>query len=411
MTAVDEKRACADCGTTWGEVSTYCLDCHISRQQRGIDYGTTTTFPTEWADDEGVVVPAAPTTTGYHHNKSGRYTGRRVDVADLLSRPPEPIPWRVHDVVADGTLTIISGEAGSGKSWLAQALCTGVQHGRTTAGLLCVRGKALYVDGEMGARMFVDQRLRPTGTTTADFDLIDAMGLDVSTEWDLAWLRAQIVDTDANFVVIDSLRRLSPSKSENDSDDMAPVVSAIAKLARDTGAAILLIHHKGDGEKFFRGSTAIRDQADALFGLLREGEDGDVRRLSCNRGKGKMRYAIEPPDRFLVIAPEAGGVAACDAPEAGSKQPVLYVVKEEILAVLPISTKSEAAKRIGRSRDDVTFRKAWDDLYEAGTITADHGQWVVVVPPAPSGGGYHHTGPTDITASQAELIERLEKAA
>ncbi len=95
---------------------------------------------------------------------------------------------------------------------------------------------------------------------------------------------------------------------------MAPVVAAYTKLARDT-ATIVLVHHKGDGEKSWRGSTAIRDQADALFGLLRDDDDGDVRRLACGAGKGKMRYASEPPDRFMVISPVDGGVAAADRPE------------------------------------------------------------------------------------------------
>ena len=118
----------------------------------------------------------------------------------------------MHDVVADGTLTIVSGESTAGKSWLAQALCTGIARGHTVAGLLCVKGRALYIDAEMGPRMFVDQRLRPTGVKVAEFVYIDAMGLDISTPSDLAWVRGKIEETGANLVVIDSLRRLTPSK-------------------------------------------------------------------------------------------------------------------------------------------------------------------------------------------------------
>jgi len=131
-----------------------------------------------------VVVPNRENTTA--DTTTDRYAGRVVDVNALLAKPPEPIPWRVHDVVADGTLTIISGESTAGKSWLAQALCTGVARGRAVAGLPCVKGSAVYIDAEMGPRMFVDQRLRPTGVKTAEFELIDAMGLDVSKPHDLS---------------------------------------------------------------------------------------------------------------------------------------------------------------------------------------------------------------------------------
>lgn len=64
------------------------------------------------------------------------------------------------------------------------------------------------------------------------------------------------------------------------------------------------------------GPTAIRDQADALLALLRDPDDEHApRRFGCRGGRGKMRYALEPPDIFLTISPEAGGVTASDPPE------------------------------------------------------------------------------------------------
>ncbi len=321
------------------------------------------------------------------------YAGRHVDLAPLLAAPPKPIPWRVWDFVADGTVTILSGESGSGKSWLAQAICTSVARGLPVAGLACTRGRALYIDAEMGPQMFVDQRLRPASITMAEFDYIDAMGLDVSKADDHAWLRSKIDETGANLVVVDSLRRLTPSKSENDSDDMAPVIATVAKLARDTHAAIVLIHHKGDGEKFYRGSTAIRDQTDALFALLRdgqadddEGDDDGVRRLRCRGGKGKMRYAPEPPDVFLTISPADGGVTACEPPvraRAPSPAPMREFVKQSILDALPAKSKTEVAALLGRALTDRSFREAWAHLERAGRIAQTSGRWVVVVVPTP----------------------------
>jgi archaellum biogenesis ATPase FlaH len=311
------------------------------------------------------------------YRSSDRYDGRVVDLNVLLAKPPEPIPWRVHGVVADGTLTIVSGESGAGKSWLAQALCTGVARGHTVAGLLCEKGTALYIDAEMGPRMFVDQRLRPTGVKTAEFAYIDAMGLDISRPGDLAWIRGEIERTGANLVVIDSLCRLTPSKSENDSDDMAPAVSALAKLARDTNAAIVLVHHKGDSEKFFRGSTAIKDQADALVALLRDPDDEHAPRLlRCRGGRGKMRYALEPPDVYLHISPEEGGVAGSDPPEdAGPQVPIREAVALAIKAALPARTKVEVALKVGRPRNDVTLAAAWRELQDAGEVVEMNGVW------------------------------------
>jgi RecA-family ATPase len=314
-------------------------------------------------------------TNGHAPAAINRYEGRRVDIAALLAKPPEPTPWRCEGLVADGTLTIVGGKAGDGKSWLALALAVGVARGKPVAGILCEPGVSMIVDGEMGPPMYIE-RLRDAGIGP-EIELRDAMGLDLSKPGDLAWLRGEIEDAKARLVVIDSLRRLVPSKSENESDDMAPVVAAVAKLARDTTSAILLVHHMGDStEKFYRGSTGIKDQCDALFGLLRDEDHDGLCRLSCRGGKGKMRYAAEPADRWLMISPENGGVLQSEAPEReDAKMPMREFVKSGILAQLPAKTKTEVAKALGRERNDSTLADAWKELERDGKIWLSNGEW------------------------------------
>jgi AAA domain len=107
-----------------------------------------------------------------------RYADRFFEldaIERLLAEPPKPKRWRVHGFAIDATLTLLSGEAGAGKSILMDNLCSGVAHGRTVAGMPCVKGTALYVDGEMGVEMFFD-RYRDTGRTRADFRYVDALG-------------------------------------------------------------------------------------------------------------------------------------------------------------------------------------------------------------------------------------------
>jgi archaellum biogenesis ATPase FlaH len=302
-------------------------------------------------------------------------------MTELVQQPEEPTPWRVGGLVADGTVTLLSAEAGMGKSILLQALCDGVTTGRTTAGFLCTKGVALYIDGEMGSKMFAG-RLRKTGAEKCAFWYVDALGLDISIEKpdDLGWISGHVEQTGADLVVIDSLRRLMPSKSENDSDDMAPAVAAVAKLARDTGAAIVLVHHKGDGEKFYRGSSAIKDQADSLFGMLPVDPDDDDdlrRRITCRGVRGKApRYDEAPPDRYVEVNFADGGVVAVDAPEdPGPVIPARQAVAEAIKAAMPAKTKTEAAEKVGRSLNDTSFRGAWEDLERAGEISKSGDGW------------------------------------
>ena len=110
-----------------------------------------------------------------HHSESDRYSDRVVQLVELLAQPDEPTPWRVEGIVADGTVTVISGESGDGKSWLVKGLCQGVARGESVLGLACTQGAALYVDGEMGRRMLSD-RLRAAGITAPAFNYIEALG-------------------------------------------------------------------------------------------------------------------------------------------------------------------------------------------------------------------------------------------
>jgi hypothetical protein len=135
-------------------------------------------------------------------------------------------------------------------------------------------------------------------------------------------------------------------------------------------------------EKFYRGSTGIKDQCDALFGLLRDEDHDGLCRLSCRGGKGKMRYAAEPADRWLMISPENGGVLQSEAPEGpGPQVPARAAVATAIKAALPAKTKKEVADKVGRRTDDKTFRDAWNDLRDLGDIVEINGVW--------EGGGSH----------------------
>lgn len=340
-------------------------------------------------------------------NEAGPLAGRRTDLVRLLAEPAKPTPWRVEGLVADATLTILAGESTAGKSFLAQALCLGISSGRPVAGLPCTRGRALYVDAEMGWYQFVD-RMRPAGLTGREFDHIDATGLDLSRHGGLNAFAEEIGRRAYNLVIFDSLRRLAPSRSENDSDDMAPTVGAFTTLARETGAAVVLIHHAGkDG--MARGSSAIRDQCDALFVVVK---DGGARRLTCREGGGKMRYAAEPEDVWLTVDPVSGGVSlsAPGAPALSTpKAPQREETKDAILALLPVKSKREAARTLGKPYGDTTFMAAWEELQDEGLIARNDGVWGGGIPIRVPRGRQGDTTPqtAEIAASSSPPQETL----
>jgi archaellum biogenesis ATPase FlaH len=281
-----------------------------------------------------------------------------VDVATLLEEPDMATDWRCEGIVADGSVTLLAGSAGDGKTWLAHGLAAGVARGEPFAGIDCTKGNALVIDAEMGARMSI-KRFRIAGIG-AEVGLVDAMGLDLSNDDDFAFLEWDIERKGANFVVLDSLRKLTPGKRENDSDDMAPLVAKVGKLARDTSSAIILIHHRGKGESHaYRGSTAIGDQSDAVAILSRK--EGNLRRLTYKGGKAP-RYAPEPEDFFLKFSPEEGGFVAAEAPSTDEQ------MAADILDAAPAPNRAQLAKRLGTQSGAARFKRICDELEAAGHL-------------------------------------------
>ena len=335
-----------------------------------------------------------------------RYGARRQDFANLLARAELEPPYRVNPIAVDGHLTVLAATGGDGKTWLGFGMAAGVAHGTTVAGMPCQQGRAVIFDAENGPWV-LGSRLKAIeeGLPADRVAIYDAEGLRLSDPVDRAWLLDTIRTEKANLVIIDALRPLAPDAEENSSDSMAPVVIGAKQLARDSGAAVVLIHHRGaDASRDFRGSTAIRDQADLLFVLERVDSDPERkwrRRLRC----AKCRIAAEPDDRWLGIRGHRGMVTLTEAaaPDAGSPRPrVRHVLADQIRDLLSAAdepmTQGAIARAVGREKGDRTVRRVLDTLRENAEIVAVEGGYIgggkSPMPPMPphplAGGGGNH---------------------
>jgi hypothetical protein len=299
---------------------------------------------------------------------------RVLDLEVELAKPPERLPWRVEGIAADGYMTIIAGRAGDGKSWVAQKLAEGVNHGQAVAGIKCVPGHAIYFDAENGKAQIV-RRLRSSGVTAGNARLAptfyDCGGLDFKKA--AAKFEAAIRFRDASLAVFDSLRTFSPGAKENESDDMAPLVRRFVEIARKTSCAVVLIHHrpKADDGPAYRGSSAIEDQADLLFALGRSANDPE-RRTRRFLETVKCRIDEEPETRWLKIHADrgAGTVSLSEAePFEGEGRPA--PIREErgrkldqALEVGTFESRAEWIRTAGGDPQNGTWKKAADERLE-----------------------------------------------
>jgi hypothetical protein len=131
------------------------------------------------------------------------------------------------------------------------------------------------------------RRLKDFGADPNHDFVMDTVGRDP-----VADLRAAVEECNPVLVVVDTLSVFSQGKVRDpaSSTEWTPLMSGIARVARDTNAAILLLHHaRKDGG--YRDSTAIGAGVDALFEM--DAADGNLRVIN-----GKGRWPIE---KFSVL--------------------------------------------------------------------------------------------------------------
>jgi len=93
---------------------------------------------------------------------------------------------------------------------------------------------------------------------------------------------ASITALKPKLVVIDTLARSMVGGDENSARDMGKAIDNCNRIQRETGAAVLLVHHTGKSGSNERGSSALRGAADMMIELT---SDGDVIKLSCSKSK------------------------------------------------------------------------------------------------------------------------------
>ncbi|HEY5989273.1 MAG TPA: AAA family ATPase, partial [Streptosporangiaceae bacterium] len=189
-----------------------------------------------------------------------------------LTKPVPDTDWLVQDLLVSREVTVLAADSGVGKSWLAMQLALAVADEEPTFLGLALKkhGRVLYVDEENPAEL-VMQRLRALGITPEQRENLDYLwyaGVDLANEPEKLYEEA--IDSEPQLIVLDSLSRIALGVEENDNTAMSKLFrSSLVPLARDTGAAVVVLHHTpSDNAGKPRGATAIKAAADQVISMV-----------------------------------------------------------------------------------------------------------------------------------------------
>jgi len=181
----------------------------------------------------------------------------KLDTRFLVDTDPDPIDWVWEGFLAPGTLSMLHGEGGLGKSWLAMKIAeqmlgqTGTLFGKTIR-----PGGVLILDGE-NAETQIHSRIHYT-TINADADLSYYMvndpilGLEELTE---AYLDYLVTTHEPRLIIVDSQRALYAG-DEKEQGEAGRMLRRFARWIEKYSAAFLFIHHDNRGGDY-SGSSDI----------------------------------------------------------------------------------------------------------------------------------------------------------
>jgi hypothetical protein len=224
-----------------------------------------------------------------------------------------PPAWLVGNILPAGRLSVLFGEYGTAKSFLALdwALC--VATGRPWHNHAVLQGPVVYVVGEgiggMGQRIRAwKQRAECHGPS--GLHLIGQPPQLLSTG-DIDEVRKVLrtLPVPPVLVVFDTLARSMAGKNENLQEEMGLAVYNADRIRTEFGCDVLLVHHKPHGADRTRGSTVLPDGADTIVEMNKQ-SDGTM--LLITR---KQKDAAEYPSakspmhlRLDVVALDEEGI-------------------------------------------------------------------------------------------------------
>ena len=224
--------------------------------------------------------------------------------------PIGPEIFVLERTIVEGGVTMITGESGCGKTWVAVDLCLSILQGEEWLGLKTKQKNIFIIDEESGKNRLI-RRMRKLAAGREMLNISSGEIVSPSSEigrlpikgrtmrqTDLRHssfvmrMEQKINKDDIGVILIDAFADVTPGANENDVKDMVHAVNNLKYLCEKTGVTIIIIHHNGKAkESAYRGSTAIKAAVDAMLVIHRE-KDSDILSIESEKERDIKKTKI-----------------------------------------------------------------------------------------------------------------------
>ncbi len=288
-----------------------------------------------------------------------------VDAAAYVDAEPPPSDPILEGCFEAGDKVGVIAAAKRKKTWLTMQLAVAVASGRSFLGWYVPRARrVLVVQLEIKSEHY-HRRLRMLTHAmqigTADLGgrlgVVNGRGMGL----DARAIRRLTKMHGAELVILDPLYKMTEG-DENKAQDIKPLLAAFDSIARDTGAAVLWVHHDAKGSPGDRdardrgaGSNVLIRDVDQLFTLTPHRDDPEatvIETLARNHADEGPRVVTWERGLFTV----ADDLAPVCRTTANASQ---YTARlRELDAAEPGLSLAEAGRRLGCNKSTISRLRA-----------------------------------------------------
>ncbi len=290
-------------------------------------------------------------TTSLSKRGGGKVAPQAIgDLIEQLEREGElQTSWLWEGFIPTGGLVMLAGSPKAGKSTMAAHLAVAVSQGKPFLGLPTKKSKVLWLGLEERPQDVV-RRFSDLGGMTEILVQPGPLRISLSVRQELG---AVIAKEAVGLVIVDTLSKLWMVNDENDASLVEKGIDPLLQLARETGAAVLILHHtrKSPAENGadIRGSSALFSSVDTAIVYRKQQEN--TRLL-----ESYSRYA-ETPSKLVVELSNGAFRARGELSEVQAKEH-----DEKAMAALSREPQSISTLALKVTVPESSARRMFQDL-------------------------------------------------
>ena len=299
-------------------------------------------------------------------------------LSDIAILDLPPIEFLIDAILPAGGTGTLFGAPGLGKSFVALDLALCVASGKPFFGHIVKRCPVVFVAAEGAAGLpnrvnawrqhhgYEDTGELGVYFATEPVQLLEGRSVSVF----LSAIR-KLGEPRPGLIIMDTLARCMAGGDENSTRDMGMTIAAVDRIRRDTGAAVLLIHHTRKDGDLERGSSALRGAMDAMLWL--KGDDDELTIVS-EKEKDAAKFTpiqvrLEPVANSCVVTPGSEMSRSGKQKLTPRHRQALLSLSRSFLSVGATLSEWMTASGITKA-EERTFYRTRTDLVREGYVAA-----------------------------------------